>query len=62
MESGWVEMGLEGPRPPMSVRPGSATVRRIRHEARDSIYAASLSLVGSLLVTGVLWAVMGWLA
>ena len=28
----------------------------------DSIYAASLSLVGSLLVTGVLWAVMGWLA
>ncbi len=62
MESGWVEMALEVSRPPMSVRPGSATVRRIRHEARDSICAASLSLVGSLLVTGVLWAVIGWLA
>jgi hypothetical protein len=61
MESGWVEMALEGPRPPMPVRPVSATIRRIRHEARDSICAASLSLVGSLLVTGVLWALMGWL-
>jgi hypothetical protein len=61
MESGWVEMALEGPRTPMPVRPGSATIRRIRHEARDSICAASLSLVGSLLVTGVLWALMGWL-
>jgi hypothetical protein len=62
MESGWVEMALEGPRPPMSVRSGSAKVRRIRHEARDSICAASLSLIGSVLVTGVLWAFMGWLA
>jgi hypothetical protein len=62
MEGGWVEMALEGPRPPMPARSGSATVRRIRHEARDSICAASLSLVGSLLVTGVLWALMGWLA
>ena len=62
MESGWVEMALEGPRPPMSVRPGSATVRRIRHEARDSICAASLSLVGSLVLTGVLWVLVGWLA
>jgi hypothetical protein len=62
MESGWVEMALEGPRPPMSARSDSATVRRIRHEARDSICAASLSLVGSLLVTGVLWALAGWLA
>lgn len=62
MESGWVEMALEGPSPPMPARPGSATVRRIRHEARDSICAASLSLLGSLLVMGFLWALMGWLA
>jgi len=55
-------MALEGPRSPMSVRPGSATVRRIRHEARDSIYAASMSLVGSLVLTGLLWLLMGWLA
>jgi len=62
MESGWVEMALDVPRPPMPVRPGSVTVRRIRHEARDSICAASLSLVGSLVLTGVLWVLLGWLA
>ena len=62
MESGWVEMAVVWPRSPTPEGSGSATERRIRHEARNGICAASLSLVGSLLVTGVLWALMGWLA
>jgi hypothetical protein len=35
--------------------------RRIRDEARDGLSAAAISLIGSIGVTGVLWAVLRWL-
>ena len=35
--------------------------RRIRHEARDSLSAAAVSLAGSLAAVAVLWALLGWL-
>jgi hypothetical protein len=36
-------------------------VRRIRHEARDGISVAALSLAASVATTALLWAVLQWL-
>jgi hypothetical protein len=35
-------------------------VRRIRHEARDSLTAAAFSLVASLGVTAAVWGLLWW--
>jgi hypothetical protein len=35
--------------------------RRIRHEARDGLSVAALSLVASVGVTAALWALLRWL-
>jgi hypothetical protein len=40
---------------------GATPGRRIRDEARDGLSAAAISLIGSIGVTGVLWAVLRWL-
>jgi hypothetical protein len=33
----------------------------VRHEARDAMTAAAVSLAGSVLVAAALWAVTAWL-
>jgi hypothetical protein len=35
--------------------------RRIRHDARDGLSVAALSLAASVGVTGALWALLWWL-
>jgi hypothetical protein len=35
--------------------------RRLRHEARDELAAAAVSLVGSLVTTLLVWALLRWL-
>ena len=35
--------------------------RRIRHDARDGLSVAALSLVGSVGVTAALWVLLWWL-
>lgn len=35
--------------------------RRIRHEARDSLAAAAISLAGSVVASAGLWALLRWL-
>ena len=47
-------MAGAGPSPPLGVR-------RIRHDARDSISAAAFSLASSVLTTALLWALARWL-
>jgi hypothetical protein len=36
-------------------------VRRIRHEARDGLSVAALSLAGSIGVTAAVWVLLWWL-
>jgi hypothetical protein len=43
------------------LNPRKSGRRRIREEARDGLSAAAISLAGSLVVTGALWAVLRWL-
>ncbi len=47
-------MASAGPSPPLGVR-------RIRHDARDSISAAAFSLASSVVTTAVLWMLERWL-
>lgn len=46
-----------------SAEPGGRTVssRRIRHDVRDGLSAAGLSLGASVAVTALIWAVLLWL-
>ncbi|MCW2809878.1 MAG: hypothetical protein JWP61_336 [Friedmanniella sp.] len=55
-------MSAAEPRPGLrSAHTPAAPTRRIRHEARDGLSAAGLSLAGSVLVTVLLWAALRWL-
>jgi hypothetical protein len=66
-------MARGGPSPPPGARPepvaarpdlaegGSPGARRIRDDARDSVSVAAFSLAGSILTTGLLWALARWL-
>lgn len=43
------------------LEPASAR-RRIRHDVRDGLAAAALSLLGSLVVTALVWVGLWWVA
>ncbi len=42
------------------LEPPSAPSRRIRHDVRDGLAAAAVSLVGSVMVTAVVWLALRW--
>jgi hypothetical protein len=43
------------------LNPRKSSNRRIRDDARDGLFAAVISLAGSIGVTGALWLVLRWL-
>lgn len=57
----WIgTVGASSPAVRPSLAPASKR-RRLRHEARDELAAAGVSLAGSVLTTVVIWALVRWL-